>query len=142
MTTIPHPWRDARADAALLIEWSRALPADLLAVTDGDTVWMNTRQSQAERRVSITHELIHRERGHRNGCTGPEEEWVRQETARRLIPLDLLADAMRWSTDPFEIADHCFVDRDTVLTRLDHLHPTEIHKLRRSTEHHREDQEP
>lgn len=138
--TIPHPWRQARADLDLRIEWPKAMPDSVLAISDGDTVLMNPRQTQAERRVTIMHELIHRERGHRNGCTGPEEEWVRQETARRLMPLWLLTDALRWSTDVGEIADHCWVDRDTVLCRLEHLHPTEIHSLRRSTAHHRDEE--
>lgn len=138
MKTVPHPWRDARADAALVIEWSEHMPAGVLAATRGDTVWMNTRQGQAERRCSLMHELIHRERGETCGAEGVDEERVRQLTARRLLPLDLLADGLCWTTDPFELAEHCWVDVDTITVRLSHLHPAERHHLRRATAHHRE----
>lgn len=139
--THPHPWRQARADTALVIEWSERMPVDLLAVSAGNVVWMNTRQGQAERRVTITHELVHRERGDRCGeVSDADEEQVRRLTARRLISMALLVEAARWSTDEFEIAEHCWVDVDTVRTRLAHLHPSEVHHLRRATEHHREDE--
>lgn len=117
------------------------MPPDLLAILDGATIWMSSRQSQVERRCTITHELIHHERGERWGCTGRDEEQVRQETARRLIPLVHLADALRWSLDAHELADHCWVDLDTLLVRLEHLHPSERHYLRRATAHHRGDEE-
>ncbi len=139
--THPHPWRQARADTALVIEWSEHMPADLLAASAGNVVWMNRRQGQAERRVSLTHELIHRERGETCGSvSAAEEEQVRRLTARRLISLERLADAMAWTTDTWELAETLWVDTDTVQARLEHLHPAEVHHLRRATAHHRGDE--
>lgn len=117
------------------------MPPDTLAVLDGSTIWMCSRQRQDERRSTLTHELIHAERGECSTCTSRDEQYVRQETARRLITLDQLAEAMRWSTDAHEIAEHCWVDVDTVLTRLEHLHPAGRHHLRRATAHHRGERE-
>lgn len=116
--------------------WRTDLPINVLGFLSGDTIVMQRKQSQVERRTTLTHELIHHERGD-DRCDGRDEEYVRQETARRLITLDSLADALRWSTDVHEMADHCWVDVDVMLTRLDHLHPAERAYLRRVTEHHR-----
>ena len=49
--------------------------------------------------------------------------------ARRLIPLDALADALRWARDLTELADELWVDEPTVRCRLDTLDPVEVADL-------------
>ena len=42
-----------------------------------------------------------------------------------------LGEALAWSLDPHEVADELWVDVPTVEARLRHLHPSEVHYLRR-----------
>lgn len=87
---------------------------------------LDPRQLQVERRVTATHEAIHAERGDR--CAGDErvERIVRRETARRLVCIYALADALVfYGHDYVQVADECWVDLDTVQARFDHLHPAE-----------------
>ena len=91
------------------------------------------------RRCTLTHELIHLERG--PVPTDPigrarEELLVDIEAARRLITLDELVEALRWTREPNELADQLWVDQPTLRTRMSHLDPVEIAEL----EHHLEDQ--
>lgn len=46
--------------------------------------------------------------------------------ARRLIPLEPLAEALLWATDEYEVADELWVAVDTVRTRLDDLGSSEV----------------
>lgn len=48
--------------------------------------------SQVQRRVTLTHELIHDEWGVPHEDDPAEEARIEQEVAHRLIPLDLLID--------------------------------------------------
>lgn len=58
--------------------------------------------SPVERRAVLAHELIHDERGILFTTSTPpalidkEESYVRDETARRLVPTDLLWDFVEW----------------------------------------------
>lgn len=73
-------------------------------------VTLDSRLLQVERRSAIAHELVHIERG-----PVPRDPWlaaceelaVEQETARRLIPLDRLVDALAWAHNLHEAADAC-----------------------------------
>lgn len=56
---------------------------------------------------------------------------ARKLAARRLIHVRSLGDALRWSEHKPELAELLSVDADTLQTRLDHLHPSERHYLRR-----------
>lgn len=95
-----------------------SLPADVAAVTDGQTVWMDARRGQAERRCTILHELLHIERGDR-GCQNPAvERAIEHEAARLLIPIDMLLSALQWSDHPTELADILWVDEPTIKVRL------------------------
>lgn len=129
-----HPWRAFRR----LHEWTLHL-AKLPTGTWAETHWpsltvtIDSRLLQAERRSAIAHELVHIERG--PVPTDPvlaarEEAAVEQETARRLIPLDRLVDALAWAHNIEEAADELWVDVETLRVRLDHLHPSEKHHLR------------
>lgn len=92
------------------------------------------RSTRAEQRCSLTHELIHLERGDR--CSGGEgldaklEQAVDREAARRLIPLDHLAGALQGSgSDEAEVAQELDVDIHTLRTRLDNRRDDERRRL-------------
>lgn len=118
-----HPWRALRALTHLTYE-EADLPDDTLALTHfGEhRIQISRDLLQAERRAALTHELIHLERGPFAACyVEQEERAVEAEAARRLIPLDALADALLWSWNEAELADELWVDEATVRTRLDGL---------------------
>lgn len=126
-----HPWRALRA----LVEWTYdtgALPEGTLGVTDFEarTITLAHGLTQAERRATIAHEVLHVERGPTvDSLEAREERWVEQEAARRLISYEALAHAVLWAHTVEELADELWVDVDTVLCRLRHLHPSERTKL-------------
>jgi hypothetical protein len=49
---------------------------------------------------------------------------------RRLLPLDDLVWAVQWTHDLEEAAVELEVDMDTLQTRMEHLHPSELMRLR------------
>lgn len=112
-----HPWRDLREMDDVEVLWTD-LPDGLLALTDGDTIWMERRQPQAQRRSTLAHELAHRAAGH-VGCQPPAvEAEVEAAAARRLVPLDALIHAALWARGIEELADDLWVDVGIVHTRL------------------------
>ncbi len=88
---------------------------------------------QRERNAALMHEVVHLERGSVHSAdTEREEQVVCEETARRLIPLTALTDALRWTRDLHQLAIelHCTVD--VVSTRLATMHhPAERAAVRR-----------
>lgn len=118
-----HPWRAFRAFVDWTLHW-RDLPEGLLGFTDHGRkhVVLTTGLTQAERRSTIAHETAHVERG-------PVPPWLRAReeracdaiASRRLVGLEVLADAMVWSRDEHEIAEECWVDTDTIRARLTNL---------------------
>lgn len=128
-----HPWRCFRD---LFPHWDLHF-ADLAVagrtcfVTG--TVTLHSGLLQAERRSVIVHEMHHMVRGpvpQLAHFAAREEAAVRQGTARALISLDALVDAMRWAHDIHELADELWVSVEVAQCRLDHLHPSERHYLR------------
>ena len=114
-------------------------------ILDGAHAWyydrlraivMDSRLPQVERRSVLAHELGHVIRG--DVPCGEEildcrqENVVDQWAARKLIPLEALADALRWSHDAHEVADCLWVTVDLLEVRMRHLHPSERARLRRS----------
>lgn len=90
-----------------------------------DIIWMDKRLDQVERRCTLTHELIHIEREH-TGCQPASVELeVRMETARRLIPIEDLASALRWSNRAYELADELWVTPSVLADRLRAVTPEE-----------------
>lgn len=134
MDGMHHPWRRLRER---LPDWDvvlHQLPAGVLAGTDtaNRRIWLDSRQLQAQRRCSLDHELIHAEAGD-VGCQGPSREReIGQASARRLIPIAALVDAVKWAHDRAELADDLWVDLATLQCRLDHLHPAERAAVRRA----------
>lgn len=126
-----HPWRVLARLPEIKLRWER-MPGLLGAWhhTSG-TITLHPDQSQAERRCTLTHELIHAERGHEGRCCGLVERQVQAETARRLIPLDALATALVWTQDEWEVADELWVDVETARVRIENLTDPEKHYIER-----------
>jgi len=132
-----HPWRYLREHPEIFVEWVRLYGRS--ARTNGvDLIEMDSRQRQVERRCSLTHEILHIEFGHVEGCDHPDEQRVVQGSARRLITIRALGRAVAWSGDRAEQADELWVVEDVLNVRLAHLHWSERGYLERATAHRRE----
>ena len=95
------------------------------AATDGETIYMEKRLLQVERRCTLTHELVHVDLGHTEAQDEKSEAKVRRITAKRLIDWDDLVDAFRWAHDQYEAADELWVTPEVFADRLRHLTPIE-----------------
>lgn len=139
-----HPWRHLSRLAHITIRSTRddeELDGALgWYYVERDEIVLDDRQTQAERRSTLAHELVHAER--RDEPCGSlvldarQESVVSQLAARRLIPIRALGEALAWSDCIDEIADELWVDRFTVRVRLEHLHPAERAYLKRRLEQH------
>jgi len=140
MPATPYdPWQDAHQnwpDTQVVIE---RMAGDLLGeVRDGGRlIALRAGTSYAQRRCTLTHELVHLERGLLE-C-GPwaqrEELLVHDEVARRLILLGALAAAIRMSgtaEDLPALAQSLDVDTETLQLRFARLDRSERRMLRRS----------
>lgn len=126
-----HPWRGLRALAGWTLEFA-PLPEGQTGETcyESRTITLTTGMTQAERRSTIAHEVIHAERPEfLESLRDKEERWVAEEAARRLIRFDHLIDALRWARNLHELAEELWVDEDTVRVRLAYLHPSERTKI-------------
>lgn len=126
-----HPWRLLRSRPHLELRFADLGEDGPQGRTDGQTITLTTGLNRSERRCVLLHELIHNERGIPHGHDPSEEARVEIEVAHRLITLDQLVDALRWTRRPHEVADHCNVTLSVLETRWDHLHPGEKGYLRR-----------
>lgn len=114
-----HPWRALRRLTHVDVHWTADLPSGVRGVTDGERIWMDSRQLQAERRCTLAHELEHINRGHAGCVDVREEEDVRRAAARRLISIEGLLHVAAWTENFEEAADELWVDLDTLYARLD-----------------------
>jgi Zn-dependent peptidase ImmA (M78 family) len=134
------PWRHLRSLPHIDLRFT-----DDDQLLDGAHAWyyhrlraivMDSRLTQVERRSAIAHELGHVLRGDlpcgSDLLDARQESVVEQWAARKLIELPALADALKWSDDPDEVAEALWVTKDLLLTRIEHLHPSERAYLRRS----------
>lgn len=127
-----HPWRWLRALPHITLDWSRELPEDLMgyAEFDGDRITLAEGMTQAERRSTCWHEVVHLMRGpvppH---LAEREEQAVNLQVARDLIPFNALVEAMLWSLDEWEIAEELTVDVALVRVRLHALTAAETRDL-------------
>lgn len=87
---------------------------------------------QDERRSTLTHELVHLERGTPCGPGDPEEREVARLAATRIISLPALIEAVKWSDHLEEQAVELWADEDTVQARLRHLTERERDALTRA----------
>lgn len=142
-----HPWRHLAGLAHINLRWShddQELDGALgWFYLDQAEIVMDGRQTQAQRRSTLAHELVHVERGDQPmGCDildARQESLVAREAARRLIGIRHLGEALAWAHDLAEAADELWVDEPTLRTRLEHLHPAERAYLRRRLQHQDEE---
>ena len=128
------PWHDLRENWPEVRVVIEAMPDPLLGYVNYPVIALRADTSHAQRRCTLAHELVHLERGI-SEC-GPfaerEERQVHQEVARRLVPVDLLSDALRvlgTTADPATLASALEVDQETLLTRIALLTIDEIRRL-------------
>lgn len=103
-----------------------------MGLQQGHRIWLCRKLTQAERRCTLTHELVHRERGpvpHDLAEADREEQIVNEISARRLITLPSLVDGPRWTRGPHQLAEPLWVDRPTLNTRMASLDPVEVAEL-------------
>jgi Zn-dependent peptidase ImmA (M78 family) len=128
-----HPWRTLCETLPLFDVRFTSMPDGYDGSLDLENriIWIERRLSQAQRRWTLTHELVHQERGHDGHCDERVEESVDAEAARRLIELEDLADAAVWARTLYELAAELWVPPIAVVVRFDHMHPAERAYLRR-----------
>lgn len=127
-----HPWRRLRELVEVTLHWHDDGPAGWCRHSTQE-VSLRRGLTQAERRSTICHEVVHLERGPAvRGYGAREELEVSKEAARRLLPdIRAVGEALAWATCVDEAADELWVDRGTLRVRLEHLHPAERAYLKR-----------
>ena len=106
--------------------------------TSARTVTLDDRLLQAERRCTVAHEVEHIRLGPVPAdpvLAAREEAAIDRAVARKLIGIRELGDALAWASGLAEAAQELWVDEDTLAARLRHLHPAEVHYLRRRLQH-------
>lgn len=127
----------------LTLEFAR-LPDDEMGrwLPKQQTILLDDRLDQAERRCTLIHEIIHHLSGdhalNEPALSAAQERACRDQAARVLISLSALADAMRWSEHAEEIADQLWVDEPTLWDRIENLTPEERDYLTRNVYEARE----
>ncbi|GAA2070980.1 ImmA/IrrE family metallo-endopeptidase [Williamsia deligens] len=108
-----HPWRDARSRKHLEIAFGESSADCWRGSFSPGRIEVDSRQSQAERRCTIAHELVHDERRvfpRDPALRAREEVAVERIAARRLVALERLLDVLRWTRHTDEVADELWVD--------------------------------
>lgn len=117
-----HPWRALRDLPHIDLFWQESDVELGHSTFEPPCITITSGMTQAERRSTLTHELIHHERGSVPAINeNAEERIVDDLAARRLIPLDVLLDKMVYCYDEHELAEVLWVDVPTVVTRLRNL---------------------
>lgn len=126
-----HPWRFLATHLPhITVSCQHRLPRGVRGLWRGTSVWLCSTLTQAERRSTLTHELLHVERGLvPNHLRDSEERVVDELAARRLITLPALTEALRYSQEPRDLAEHLWVDIPTVRARMATLDPIEVAEL-------------
>lgn len=127
-----HPWRTLREEFPNVDVEFVELPGRLHGLTDGHTIWLDSRLGQVQRRCALTHELWHLRRGIMP-ADAREERICDELAARDLITLGALVDGFRWTQDPVTLAKHLWVSRRVLQVRLDTLDPIEVSELEHET---------
>lgn len=124
--SLPHPWQRLRESTHVTLHWVVDLPTWGRCKHSTQEVFIRVGLTQAQRRVTILHELEHLAAGPAvRGYADKDEAETRERAARWLLPLDVLADALVWSMDDRELADELWVDLTTIRVRLSTLTPVE-----------------
>ena len=128
-----NPWRHIGENYPhITVVRDIELPPQVWGMTDGQRIWLCKKLNQVRRRCTLTHEIVHLERGlvpvDARGLAR-EERAVDAEAARRLITLSELIDGLRWTRDREQLAEHLWVDVPTLKARMDGLDPIEVAQL-------------
>lgn len=130
-----NPWRDLRDNWPHVEVRIEPMRGDLLGELRYPVIALRAGTSAAQRRCTLTHELVHLERGLRE-CgrwAAREELQVHAEVARRLITTAQLAGAVRdlgGSHDLAALAGQLDVDAETLQVRLRLITPDEHCRIR------------
>ncbi|MGW6376286.1 hypothetical protein ACWFRB_09505 [Rhodococcus sp. NPDC055112] len=125
--TVWHPWRHLRDHHPdLEAHYLQELPNGERGRWDERGVHVCASSNQRERRCTLTHELVHVERGpvpDEPHLAAREERCVDRITARRLITLDDLVDALIWNRRRVDddTAEELWVDLRTLQIRIREL---------------------
>jgi hypothetical protein len=138
------PWRDLAENWPHYRVQVEPMYGDLLGeIRGGGVIALRARTSSGQRRCTLTHEIVHLERGIRD-C-GPwhdrEEAAIEAEVGRRLVPLGLLAAALRTlggDADRAALAQLLDVDRQTLDLRLHRLTSEDRRRVRTLSGDHAE----
>jgi hypothetical protein len=128
-----HPWRHAQSLGVDVVFVD--LPERCLGYWDADarTVFLQRGLTQRQRRSVLAHEIEHASHDDRPLLDAVlharRERATDAAAARRLITLEQLVDAMRWTGEVRELADCLWVDQHTVRVRLASLTPAEERAL-------------
>lgn len=128
------PWRDIGARLPdVVVSLQDIAPARAAWVAGPRVVFLDKRLSTVEGRCALAHELAHIDLDHKpRGIAYFDRRQEREAdrlAARRLIPIDRLADVLMWTRDEGAVAEALHVDVDTVNCRLSSLHPAERHHI-------------
>lgn len=120
-----NPWSLVPDDVTII--FAERLPVTGFCDHGTRTIWIRKGLRQRHRRAVIQHELLHLERGpvfcH---WQESEEAAVEAATARALIPLPALLDALSWTRDMSELADELHVPAGLIAVRFQTMkHPAE-----------------
>lgn len=128
-----HPWRVLRVRYPdVEVSCHHRLPGLLMGLQRGRRIWLCRTLTQVERRCTLTHEIVHLERGPLPAdpaAAAREERIVDEIAARRLITLPQLVDGLRWTRELHQLAEHLWVDEPTLRTRMATLDPVEVAEL-------------
>jgi hypothetical protein len=128
-----NPWRHiGKHYPDVSVVTNVELPGRMWGLTNGRRIWLCRRLDQAARRCTLTHEIVHLERGLTPADArglAREERAVDLIAARRLITLPALVDGLRWTRDPEQLAEHLWVDVPTLQARMAALDPVEVAEL-------------
>jgi len=129
------PWLDLLENWPEVVVRTEPLPGRMLGELCYPVIALRAESSPAQRRCTLTHEIVHLERGVRDcGQWLAREEWyVDREVALRLLPIAVLAPAIRDAggiEDLTEIARHLDVDTQTLTMRLSLLTGSERRRVR------------
>ncbi|WP_207842573.1 hypothetical protein [Williamsia soli] len=130
-----HPWRHLRDHhPEVVVSCQHELHATRMGFSRGRRIWLCSTLTQAERRCTLTHELVHVERGPLpEGLVAVrrEEAIVNDIATRRLITIEQLVDAFRWHRhgSAEQLAEELWVDVPTFTFRMNALTPIEVAEL-------------
>ena len=121
-----HPWREFRERGDDVLLFFTEFEDGRVAATQGQTIYLDRRLLQVERRCAIQHEQVHLDRGE-NGCSDDQvkESAVRRITARRLLSASQLVPVAKWTQSVEEAADELWVTPEVLTDFMNALTPVE-----------------